>query len=113
MAHDVCGRHRIVRDGYGRIVVRLAAHGRRRIAAATLRERSHVARQPVILMTLLVTTLWAMGAYTIYTFLAPFIAKTTPLHGARLAMSYSRGASRRRLVCSSAARLWIALARAA
>ena len=54
------------------------------LPTATLRERIHVARQPVILMTLLVTTLWAMGAYTIYTYLALFVAKTTPLHGAQI-----------------------------
>lgn len=54
------------------------------LPTATLRERVHVARQPVILMTLLVTTLWAMGAYTIYTYLALFIARTTPLHGAQI-----------------------------
>ncbi|WP_243843860.1 MFS transporter [Paraburkholderia caballeronis] len=54
------------------------------LPGATLRERIHVARQPVILMTLFVTTLWAMGAYTIYTYLAPFIARTTPLHGGQI-----------------------------
>jgi hypothetical protein len=54
------------------------------LPTATLRERIHVARQPVILMTLLVTTLWAMGAYTIYTYLALFVARTTPLHGAEI-----------------------------
>ena len=54
------------------------------LPTATLRERIHVARQPVILMTLLVTTLWAMGAYSIYTYLALFIARTTPLHGAQI-----------------------------
>jgi predicted MFS family arabinose efflux permease len=54
------------------------------LPTATLRERIRVARQPVILMTLLVTTLWAMGAYTIYTYLALFVAKTTPLHGAQI-----------------------------
>lgn len=54
------------------------------LPTATLRERIHVARQPIILMTLLVTTLWAMGAYTIYTYLALFIARTTPLHGAQI-----------------------------
>ena len=54
------------------------------LPVATLRERIQVARQPVILMTLLVTTLWATGAYTIYTFLALFVAKTTPLHGAQI-----------------------------
>ena len=54
------------------------------LPVATLRERIQVARQPVILMTLLVTTLWAMGAYTVYTYLALFVAKTTPLHGAQI-----------------------------
>ncbi|TDV18395.1 putative MFS family arabinose efflux permease [Paraburkholderia caballeronis] len=54
------------------------------LPGATLRERIHVARQPVILMTLFVTTLWAMGAYTIYTYLALFIARTTPLHGGQI-----------------------------
>jgi predicted MFS family arabinose efflux permease len=54
------------------------------LPVATLRERIHIARQPVVLMTLLVTTLWAMGAYTIYTYLALFIAKTTQLHGAQI-----------------------------
>jgi predicted MFS family arabinose efflux permease len=54
------------------------------LPTATLRERIQVARQPVILMTLLVTTLWAMGAYTIYTYLALFVARTTPLHGAQI-----------------------------
>ncbi|MDB5783273.1 MFS transporter [Caballeronia mineralivorans] len=54
------------------------------LPTATLRERIHVARQPLILMTLLVTTLWATGAYTIYTYLALFVARTTPLHGAQI-----------------------------
>jgi predicted MFS family arabinose efflux permease len=54
------------------------------LPTATLRERIEIARQPVVLMTLLVTTLWAMGAYTIYTYLALFIARTTELHGAQI-----------------------------
>ncbi|MGV8921080.1 MAG: MFS transporter [Pseudomonas sp.] len=54
------------------------------LPVATLRERLNTARQPVILMTLLVTTLWAMGAYTIYTYLALFIAQTTQLQGAEI-----------------------------
>lgn len=54
------------------------------LPTATLRERIDIARQPVVLMTLLVTTLWAMGAYTIYTYLALFIARTTELHGAQI-----------------------------
>ncbi|AMH42898.1 MULTISPECIES: MFS transporter [Burkholderiaceae] len=54
------------------------------LPTATLRERIDTARQPVVLMTLLVTTLWATGAYTIYTYLALFIARTTQLHGAQI-----------------------------
>ena len=54
------------------------------LPTATLRERIATARRPVILMTLLVTTLWAMGAYTMYTYLALFVASTTTLHGARI-----------------------------
>jgi predicted MFS family arabinose efflux permease len=54
------------------------------LPTATLRERLATARQPIILLTLLVTTLWAMGAYTIYTYLALFVASSTPLHGAQV-----------------------------
>ncbi|SFU26497.1 MFS transporter [Paraburkholderia aspalathi] len=77
------------------------------LPVATLRERIQVARQPVILMNLLATTRWATGAYTIYTYLAPFVARTTPLHGA--ATSCSPRALRR----PSAATQWIASVRAA
>src|SRR5476651_1001963 len=54
------------------------------LPVATLRERIATAKRPAILMTLLVTTLWAMGAYSIYTYLALFVAKTTVLHGAQI-----------------------------
>ena len=54
------------------------------LPTATLKERINTARQPAILLTLLVTTLWAMGAYTIYTYLALFIASATHLHGAQI-----------------------------
>jgi predicted MFS family arabinose efflux permease len=54
------------------------------LSTATLRERIHTARKPAILMTLIVTTLWAMGAYTIYTYLALFVTQTTQLHGAQI-----------------------------
>jgi predicted MFS family arabinose efflux permease len=52
------------------------------LATASLRERIGVARQPVVLLTLLTTALWAMGAYTIYTYLALFISTVTGIHGA-------------------------------
>ncbi|MFZ6644584.1 MFS transporter [Undibacterium sp. TJN25] len=54
------------------------------LSTATLKERIRTAGQPVILLTLLVTTLWAMGSYTIYTYLALFISKATQLHGAQI-----------------------------
>src|SRR5476649_1736042 len=54
------------------------------LPTATLRERIATAKRPAILMTLLVTTLWAMGAYTIYTYLALFVASATTLHGAQI-----------------------------
>ncbi|SAL34489.1 MFS transporter [Caballeronia humi] len=54
------------------------------LPVATLRERIETARRPVVLMTLIVTTLWAMGAYTVYTYLALFVAETTPLAGAQI-----------------------------
>lgn len=54
------------------------------LPVASLRERVTVARQPVILLSLLVTTLWATGAYTVYTYLALFVSAVTPLHGAQV-----------------------------
>ena len=55
-----------------------------RLATATLRERIRTAGQPAILLTLLVTTLWAMASYTTYTYLALFIANVTGLHGGQV-----------------------------
>lgn len=54
------------------------------LSTATLRERVTTATQPAILLTLLVTTLWAMASYTTYTYLALFISTTTTLHGAQI-----------------------------
>lgn len=54
------------------------------LSTATLRERVTTAAQPAILLTLLVTTLWAMASYTTYTYLALFISTTTTLHGAQI-----------------------------
>ncbi|MFM0669442.1 MFS transporter [Paraburkholderia sediminicola] len=56
------------------------------IPVATLRERIAVARNPVVLATLLTTTLWATGAYTVYTYLSPFLASVTGLAGAQIGM---------------------------
>ncbi|MBN3764105.1 MFS transporter [Burkholderia sp. Ac-20365] len=56
------------------------------VPVASLRERIAVARQPVVLATLLTTTLWAMGAYTVYTYLSPFLAGVAGLAGAQIGM---------------------------
>ncbi|KJK18136.1 MFS transporter [Burkholderiaceae bacterium 16] len=49
------------------------------IPTATLRERLSVAARPAVLVTLLSTTLWATGAYTVYTYLSPLVTALTPL----------------------------------
>jgi len=38
-------------------------------------------RQPTVAPTLLVTTAWAVGTYTVYSFIASFLATATPLRG--------------------------------
>ncbi len=49
------------------------------IPTATLRERIAVAGRPAVLVTLLSTTLWATGAYTVYTYLSPLLTTVTDL----------------------------------
>lgn len=51
---------------------------------ATLRERLATVSQTPVLMNLIVTLLWATGAYTIYTYLALFVAAFTPLRDAQV-----------------------------
>lgn len=51
------------------------------LATATLRQRVATASQPAVLVTLLVTMLWAMASYTTYTYLAPLLDATTIVHG--------------------------------
>src|SRR6267143_1489737 len=51
------------------------------MVTATLRERVRVMRQPRVAPTLLVTTAWAVGTYTVYSFIASFLAMATPLRG--------------------------------
>jgi predicted MFS family arabinose efflux permease len=66
------------------LVLGLPAAIGRGLPVASLRERLLTARQPVILLTLLVTTLWGTGAYTVYTYLAPFVEGFTTLHGSHI-----------------------------
>lgn len=64
------------------------------LGTASLNQRIRTAIQPPVLLTLLVTTLWAMGSYTTYTYLALFIASQTTLHGAQIgAVLFAWGAS--------------------
>ncbi|WP_297844862.1 MFS transporter, partial [Pseudomonas sp.] len=54
------------------------------LPTASIQERIATAKQPIVLLTLLVTTLWAMGAYTVYTYLALFVTSATELHGEKI-----------------------------
>ena len=56
----------------------------RGLATATLPERAGVLRQPHVFTALLVTTIWATGAYTVYTYLAPLLAVATGITGGHL-----------------------------
>jgi predicted MFS family arabinose efflux permease len=49
-----------------------------------LRERLAVARRPEALFALLVTTLWAVGGFTVYTFIASFLAAALGLEGTQI-----------------------------
>jgi predicted MFS family arabinose efflux permease len=56
------------------------------IPVASLRERIGVARRPVVLLALLTTMLWAAGAYTVYTYLSPFLGSVTAMTGAQIGL---------------------------
>jgi predicted MFS family arabinose efflux permease len=49
---------------------------------ATLNERLAVITQPAVVPALFVTTLWALGGYAVYTYIAPFLATVANLEGA-------------------------------
>ena len=51
------------------------------MTSAGFRQRIAVAKQPGMLASLLVTLLWAIGAYTVYTYVAPFMAHTVNIDG--------------------------------
>lgn len=53
-----------------------------RLRTPTLVERIAVARRATILGMLLTTTLWGLGAYTMYTYLSPFLARAAQLSAA-------------------------------
>jgi predicted MFS family arabinose efflux permease len=51
------------------------------LATASLAERVAVIRQPGVLPALTVTSLWALGCYTVYTFIAPYLGAVAHLDG--------------------------------
>lgn len=55
-----------------------------RMPVATLRERIEVARRPAVLLALLVTTAWAVGAYTVWTYIASYLTETVGLNGPQI-----------------------------
>ncbi|WP_210254962.1 MFS transporter [Methylocapsa sp. S129] len=54
------------------------------LPAVGLRERLGVIRRPGVAGTLFVTTLWATGAYTVYTYIASFLYATAGIEGSYL-----------------------------
>jgi predicted MFS family arabinose efflux permease len=54
------------------------------LSAATLRERVTVIGQPAVLPALFVTTLWGVGGYTVYTYIAPFLATVIDIEGTQI-----------------------------
>lgn len=58
----------------------------RNVGVATLGERIAVVRRPAVLARLSVTLIWATGVYAVYTYVAPFLATVTGIHGAGLSV---------------------------
>ncbi|MFZ6648138.1 MFS transporter [Undibacterium sp. TJN25] len=56
------------------------------IPAASLRERLAVARQPAVLLALLITTMWATGAYIVYTYLTLFLTTVTAIDDSHVSL---------------------------
>jgi predicted MFS family arabinose efflux permease len=54
------------------------------LSTASLAERVAVIRQPGVLRALTVTSLWALGCYTVYTFIAPYLGNVAHLDGSQI-----------------------------
>ncbi|WP_315838379.1 MFS transporter [Bradyrhizobium prioriisuperbiae] len=54
------------------------------LPVASLRQRIDVARRPAVLAAMLVTVLWASGAYTLYGYLATYLAAAAGISGTSL-----------------------------
>jgi len=54
------------------------------LASTTLRKRLEVLQQPSAILALLVTTLWALGGYTVYTYISPFLGQVIGFSGGKV-----------------------------
>jgi predicted MFS family arabinose efflux permease len=54
------------------------------LVTATLADRLRVLRQPKVATALFVTTIWAVGTQTVYTFVSPFLTSATSLRGGQV-----------------------------
>ena len=82
-------------------------------ATESLRERFAVVQQTPVLVALLVTTIWATGAYTVYSYLAPYLTGVAGIEDSQIGLdACSSGAARRSPACSPAARSATGSARA-
>jgi predicted MFS family arabinose efflux permease len=56
------------------------------VGAPSLRERFAVVQQTPVLVALLVTTIWATGAYTVYSYLAPYLTGVAGIEGSHIGL---------------------------
>ena len=54
------------------------------LSTASLAERVAVIRQPGVLAALSVTSLWALGCYAVYTYIAPYLGNVVQLDGSQI-----------------------------
>jgi len=57
------------------------------IGAPTLRERLAVIQQPPVLVALLITVIWGTGAYTIYSYLVPYLTRVVGIEDAHIGLA--------------------------
>jgi predicted MFS family arabinose efflux permease len=58
------------------------------LTAPSIRERLAVVRQVPLLIGFLVTTLWATGAYVVYTYFSPFLTAVTGIDGSHIGAAF-------------------------
>jgi predicted MFS family arabinose efflux permease len=56
------------------------------MGAPSLRERFAVVQQTPVLVALLITTIWATGAYTVYSYLAPYLTRVVGIENSHIGL---------------------------